>query len=206
MQNIHKDTQIINEYHCHIFSPGWPSVCGIALASLKSSKWTPTLYCRDLVCWPTWVTSFKSQSMGDGHWAGRATASTPKFFCEKIASFCTLTFTTNVSWQRQQIVTLLVDMFCSIRFIYWSTILCIEGMSVICVFITFLSVFKIISWTSYNFSFLPFRGVVSTTTEKARIPLVNRHVLLERISGLVNFSTVVTGIVYIFEVLGLNLV
>ena len=79
-------------------------------------------------------------------------------------------------------------------------------MSVICVFITFLSVFKIISWTSYNFSFLPFRGVVSTTTEKARIPLVNRHVLLERISGLVNFSTVVTGIVYIFEVLCLNLV
>ena len=122
MQNINKDTQIINEYHCHIFSPGWPSVCGIALASSKSSKWTRTLYCRDLVSWPAWVTSFKSQSMRDGHWAGRATASTPKFFCEKIASFCTLTFTINVSWQRQQIVTLLVDMFCSIRFIYWSTI------------------------------------------------------------------------------------
>ena len=128
----------------------------------------------------------------------------PKFFVKKLHRFARLLLQQMFLGKGNKLLPYWLIRFVLFVLFIDQLFLCIEGMSVICVFIIFLSVFKIISWTSYNFSFLPFRGVVSTTTKKARIPLVNCHVLLERISGLVNFSTVVTGIVYIFEVLGLN--
>ena len=50
----------------------------------------------------------------------------------------------------------------------------------------------------------PHRGIVSTSSVKPRVSFMHSHMFLKGVSCFVHLSTMITGVVNIFEMLGLE--